>query len=148
LGEILYKTVEQIRVVIVDDHTGVRAGIRYILGNASDIDIVGEGANGVDAIHLASTYKPNVILLDVELPVLNGIEAARLIRGEHSDVKILAVSSYNDRQYIIEMIENGAAGYITKDEVPELLVEAVRTVYKEDQPWLSPQANKINKTSR
>jgi DNA-binding NarL/FixJ family response regulator len=138
-------TDQQIRVAIVDDHTGVRAGIRYILGTATDIEIVGEGANGVDAIHLASTKKPNVILLDVELPILNGIEAARLIRGNHSDVKVLAVSSYNDRQYIIEMIDNGAAGYITKEEVPELLVEAVRSVYKEDQPWLSPRAYKINK---
>jgi DNA-binding NarL/FixJ family response regulator len=138
-------TQEQIRVVIVDDHPGVRAGIRYLLVNAKDIDVVGEGANGVEAVQLASTHKPDVMLLDVELPLLRGDEAVRLIRGKHPEVKVLAVSSYSDRQYIQEMMANGAAGYITKDEVPELLLEAVRSIYNENHIWLSPRANRINR---
>ena len=138
-------TEKQIRVVIVDDHTGVRTGIRYLLGKAKDIDVVGEGANGVEAVELASTYKPDIMLLDVELPVMRGDEAVRLIRGKHPEVKVLAVSSYSDRQYILEMMANGAAGYITKDEVPELLVEAVRTIHKDNQTWLSPRAHNIDR---
>ena len=137
-------TEKQIRVVIVDDHTGVRTGIRYLLGKAKDIDVVGEGANGVEAVELASTHKPDIMLLDVELPVMRGDEAVRLIRGKHPEVKVLAVSSYSDRQFIMEMMANGAAGYITKDEVPDLLVEAVRIIHNANHTWLSPRAHKIN----
>jgi len=135
---------QQIRVVIVDDHKGVRAGIKYLLGNANDIDVVGEGANGVEAVQLAGKYKPDVMLLDVELPVMRGDEAVRLIRGKHPEVKVLAVSSYSDRQFIMEMMANGAAGYITKDEVPDLLVDAVRTIHRANHTWLSPRAHKNN----
>ena len=138
----------QIRVVIVDDHPGVRAGIKYLLVNAKDIDVVGEGANGVEALQLASTKKPDVMLLDVELPLLRGDQVVRLIRGTHPDVRVLAVSSHSDRQYIQGMMENGAAGYITKDEVPELLLDAVRSVFKEEEAWLSPYAKKINRSVR
>lgn len=141
-------TQQQIKVVIVDDHSGVRAGIRYLLGKAQDIDIVGEGANGAEAVQLASTYKPDVMLLDVELPLLRGDEVVRLIRGKHPEVKVLAVSSYSDRQYILEMMTNGAAGYILKDEVPELLLEAVRSIYNDNHTWLSPRSNKINHPNR
>jgi DNA-binding NarL/FixJ family response regulator len=137
---------EPIRVVIVDDHSGVRAGIRYILVNAKDINVVGEGANGVEAVQLASTHKPDVMLLDVELPLLKGDEAVRVIKDNHPEVKVLAVSSYSDRQYIQEMMANGASGYITKDEVPEFLLEAVRSIYNENHTWLSPLANRINRS--
>jgi DNA-binding NarL/FixJ family response regulator len=140
-------TQRQIKVVIVDDHSGVRAGIRYLLGNAQDIDIVGEGANGVEAVQLAITYKPDVMLLDVELPLLRGDEVVRLIRGKHPEVKVLAVSSYSDRQYILEMMTNGAAGYITKDEVPEFLLEAVRSIYHDNHTWLGPRSNQIDHPS-
>ena len=138
---------KQIRVVIVDDHRGVRTGIRYILGNAKDIDVVGEGANGVEAVQLAGKYKPDVMLLDVELPVMRGDEAVRLIRGKYPEVKVLAVSSYNDQQLILEMMSNGAAGYITKDEVPYYLIDAVRSINKADGTWLSPRAQKTHQST-
>ena len=118
---------------------------QVFIGEREDIDVVGEGANGVEAVQLASIHKPDIMLLDVELPLLRGDEAVRLIRGKHPEVKVLAVSSYSDRQYIQEMMANGAAGYITKDEVPELLLEAVRSIYNENHTWLSPRANRINR---
>ena len=75
---------------------------------------------------------------------MRGDEAVRLIRGKHPEVKVLAVSSYSDRQFIMEMMANGAAGYITKDEVPDLLVDAVRTIHRANHTWLSPRAHKNN----
>ena len=134
-------TIQQIKVVIVDDHPGVRAGIKKLLYHAKDIVVVGEGANGAEAIRLARTQKPDIMLLDVELPVLRGEEVARHIRDNQPDVKILAVSSYNDRLYIQAMLENGALGYITKDEAPDLLLEAVYSIVNGKNKWVSPRAS-------
>jgi DNA-binding NarL/FixJ family response regulator len=134
-------TIQQIKVVIVDDHPGVRAGIRKLLYQAKDIVIVGEGGDGAEAIRLATTKNPDVMLLDVELPVLRGEEVARQLKDNHSHVKILAVSSYNDRQYILAMLENGAVGYITKDEAPDLLLEAVYSIFNGKRKWISPRAS-------
>lgn len=135
-------TIQQIKVVIVDDHPGVRAGIRKLLFDAQDIVVVGEGADGAEAIRLARTQKPDIMLLDVELPVLRGEEVTRHLRDNQPDVKILAVSSYNDRLYIQSMLENGAVGYITKDEAPELLLDAVYSVIRGESRWISPRASK------
>ena len=131
---------EQIRVVIVDDHPGVRAGIRRLLSPAKDILVVAEGTNGLEAIQLAETYNPDVMLLDVELPKMRGDEVVRKIRDAQPAVKVLAVSSYNERLYVQGMMENGSFGYITKDEAPELLIEAVRHVSKGENKWVSPRA--------
>ena len=133
---------EQIRVVIVDDHPGVRAGIRKLLFAAKDILVVGEGTNGLEAIQLAEAHNPDVMLLDVELPILRGDMVVRKIRDAQPGVKVLAVSSYHDRSYVQGMMENGAFGYITKDEAPELLVEAVRSVFNGKTKWVSPRALK------
>jgi len=135
-------TIQQIKVVIVDDHPGVRAGIRKLLFSAQDIVIVGEGADGAEAIRLARTQKPDIMLLDVELPILRGEEVARRIHDNQPDVKILAVSSHNDRLYIQAMLENGAVGFITKDEAPDLLLDAVHSIISGDNKWVSPQASK------
>jgi DNA-binding NarL/FixJ family response regulator len=135
-------TTQQIKVVIVDDHPGVRAGIRRLLFSAKDIIVVGEGADGAEAIRLARTRKPDIMLLDVELPLLRGEEVARHIRDNHLGVKILAVSSHNDRLYIQAMLENGAMGFITKDEAPDLLLDAVYSIFRGDAKWVSPRASR------
>lgn len=129
-----------IKVVIVDDHEGIRAGIKGLLNKEKDIEVVAEGANGQEAVELAKEKTPDVMLLDVELPVMRGEEVVKRIRKEHSTVKVLAVSSYDDRQYIHGMLDNGAQGYITKEEASELLVEAVRTIAEGNGKWLSPRA--------
>ena len=133
---------EQIRVVIVDDHARVREGIKRILVAARDIVVIGEGANGADALQLAQERRPDVMLLDMELPVLRGDQVAQIVRDTHLRVKILAVSSYDDRSYVQSMLENGALGYITKDEASELLVEAVRQVHAGKGAWMSPRVQK------
>src|SRR5512140_3101147 len=130
---------EKIRVVIVDDHPGVRAGIKNLLRRAQDITVVGEGGDGMKAIELAQTKKPDILLLDVELPVVGGDIAMRRIHDTEPDIRVLIVSTYNDRTYVQSMVANGAAGYITKDEAPALLLDAIYHVLQKDALWMSPK---------
>ena len=117
-----------IRVLIVDDHSGVRRGIKNLLQAAKDMIVVGEGGNGAEAIELATTRNPDILLLDIELPDQRGDAVMRHIHNVQPDMKVLAVSSYSDRDYILGMLENGASGYITKDEAPMMLLDAIRTM--------------------
>jgi DNA-binding NarL/FixJ family response regulator len=131
---------KQIRVLIVDDHSGVRRGIRNLLQTEKDIIIVGEGGNGAEAIELATTRNPDILLLDIELPDLRGDAVMRHIHKVQPDMKVLAVSSYSDRDYILGMLENGASGYITKDEAPMMLLDAIRSIIHKGKSWFSPRA--------
>jgi DNA-binding NarL/FixJ family response regulator len=133
---------KKIRVLIVDDHSGVRAGLKNLLLSAKDIAVVGEGGSGAEAIELVATKNPDVLLLDIELPDQRGDIVMRHIHDMQSDVKVLAVSSYTDRDYILGMMQNGAAGYITKDEAPGMLIEAIRNVIKTGKNFFSPRAVK------
>jgi DNA-binding NarL/FixJ family response regulator len=133
---------KQIRVLIVDDHSGVRTGIKNLIQSAKDMMVVGEGGNGAEAIELAATKKPDILLLDIELPDQRGDAVMRHIHNTQPDMKVLAVSSYSDRDYILGMLENGAAGYITKDEAPMMLVEAIRSIINKGKSWFSPRAIK------
>src|SRR5512134_2728486 len=133
---------EQIKVLIVDDHSGVRTGIKKLLQMASDMVVVGEGVNGAEAIELVATKSPDILLLDIELPDQRGDVVMRYIHNTQPDMKVLAVSSYSDRDYIFGMLENGAAGYITKDEAPLMLLEAIRNIVHDGKSWFSPRALK------
>lgn len=138
----------RIRVAIVEDHPGVRAGIRKLLQEAADIAVIGEAEDGAQAIRLVKSQKPDVVLLDVELPVLRGDIVMKQIRESQPEVRVIAVSSYKDPSYIKNMLENGAAGYITKEEAPEMLLDAIRAVYeKGDTGWISPEAYKNSRAS-
>jgi two-component system invasion response regulator UvrY len=135
-----------IRVGIVDDHGGVREGIRNLLASAKDIVVIGEGENGVEAIQLAEQQKPDVLLLDVELPIIRGDVVMQHLHETKAGVKVLAISSYSDPAFVQGMLENGAAGYITKEEAPHYLVEAVRSIVTDQLKWISPIiANQISK---
>jgi DNA-binding NarL/FixJ family response regulator len=138
-GETDSMTEDQIRVLIVDDHPGVRAGIKNLLGTAKDIVVVGEGENGADAIELVNTRKSDILLLDIELPDQRGDIVMRHIHETQPEMKVLTVSSYTDLDYILGMLENGALGYITKDEAPQMLLEAVRSIVREGKKWFSPR---------
>ncbi len=131
---------EKIRVVIVDDHPGVRAGIKRLLRRAKDITIVGEGGDGIKAIELATAKKPDVLLLDVELPILGGDIVMRRIHDAEPEIHVLVVSTYDDRTYIQSMIANGASGYITKDEAPAMLLDAIYSIQHNQELWMSPRA--------
>jgi DNA-binding NarL/FixJ family response regulator len=129
--------VAPIRVILADDHVVVRIGIRNLLSRSADISVIGEASNGVEAIQLVNELKPDVLLLDMEMPELDGVEVARRLRAAKAPVKILALSAYNDKQYILSMFDQGAAGYLTKDEAPEKIIEAVRGVAAGEQGWMS-----------
>ena len=113
-----------------------------MLRSANDIIIVGEGGNGAEAIELATTKNPDILLLDIELPDQRGDAVMRHIHNVQPDMKVLAVSSYSDRDYILGMLENGAAGYITKDEAPVMLLDAIRSIIRKGMSWFSPRAIK------
>jgi DNA-binding NarL/FixJ family response regulator len=131
-----------IKVLIVDDHSGVRMGIKNLLNTAKDMVVVGEGGNGAEAIELATTRNPDILLLDIELPDQRGDIVMRHIHDTQPDMKVLAVSSYSDRDYILGMLENGASGYITKDEAPMMLLDAIRSIINKGISWFSPRAVK------
>lgn len=126
-----------ITVVIVDDHPIVRAGMRAILNSASDINILGEGVNGADALHLVDELHPDVLALDVQLPDLNGLQVTRQLREKGSPTAVLILTAHNDSQTIFGLLESGAVGYVLKDEALETLVKAVRAAAR-GETWLSP----------
>jgi DNA-binding NarL/FixJ family response regulator len=125
------------KVLLVDDHPIVRTGIRNLLERAAEINIVGEASDGFEALKLVEKLSPDVILLDMEMPGMNGNEVAIRLKEAGSSVKILALSAHDDKQYIQELLANGASGYLTKEEVPEAIIEAVRGVARGEQGWVS-----------
>jgi len=133
---------KRIRVLVVDDHSGVRTGIKNLLQSAPDMVVVGEGGNAAEAMELAAARKPDILLLDIELPDQRGDVVMRHIHNTQPETKVLAVSSYSDRDYILGMLENGASGYITKDEAPMMLVDAIRSIINKGMSWFSPRAIK------
>jgi DNA-binding NarL/FixJ family response regulator len=135
---------EQIDLVIVDDHPGVRRGIANLLKAAEDIVVVGEAANGKQAIKLAITKNPHIILLDVELPDMRGDMVLKQIHKELPDVKVLAISAYSDRQYVLGMMDSGASGYLTKEVIPAMLVKAIRSIVNDGMVWIGPRVIKEN----
>lgn len=128
-----------ISVLLVDDHPIVRAGIRHLLEKAPDILIAGEANNGIEALKMVQELKPDVLLLDMEMPGLTGNQVAERLQESRSEVRILALSAYDDKQYIQELLAKGAAGYLIKEEAPEAIVEAVRGVSRGERGWFSRQ---------
>jgi two-component system, NarL family, response regulator DegU len=130
----------KIRVIIADDHAIMRVGIRNILSRSSEIVVVGEASNGAEAIDLVNELNPDVLILDMEMPVMDGVEVARRLQANKSPVRVLVLSAYDDRQYILEMLNMGASGYLIKDEAPEVIVDAVQGVAQGEKGWISRKA--------
>ncbi len=128
-----------IRVVIADDHPVMRDGIRNLLDKAIDIQVVGEAGDGVEALRLVEELAPDVLLLDMELPGLKGVEVAQRLQASAAAVRILALSAYNDQEYIRGLLASGAAGYLLKEEIPATIVEAIRGVARGERGWVSRQ---------
>ena len=118
------------RVVLADDHPIVRASIRRLLEKADDIEVVGEAGDGIETIRLVEELAPDVLLLDVEMPGMKGFEVARRLQAAGTPVRILALSAYDDKQYILAMLASGATGYLTKAEAPQTIIHAVREAAK------------------
>ncbi len=128
---------DNIKVIIADDHPVVCKGIRELLNTAAGIKVVGEANSGNKALQLVQELTPDVLILDIELPDINGVEVVNNIVKKSLPVRILGLSSYDDRQYISQLLSLGASGYLIKDEMPENIIEAVRGVARGEKGWVS-----------
>jgi DNA-binding NarL/FixJ family response regulator len=126
-----------IRVLIADDHPIVCKGIHDLLDTAIGIMVVGDAASGEETLQKIESLSPDVLLLDIELPDLNGVEVLKRIIAAGWPVRVLGLSSYDDPVYISQLLALGAAGYLIKDEVPETITEAVRGVARGETGWVS-----------
>jgi DNA-binding NarL/FixJ family response regulator len=126
-----------IRILLADDHNLVRKGLRELIAKRIGFDVVGEAGSGMETVRLAGTLAPDVVVMDINMPDLNGIEATRQITGRHPRIRVLALSMYSDARYVTEMLRAGAAGYMLKDAAAEELVRAILTVARL-QTYLSP----------
>jgi DNA-binding NarL/FixJ family response regulator len=117
-----------LRLLLVDDHEIVRAGLRMLFQAEDDMDIVGEVGSGAEAVVAVRRLRPDVVIMDVAMPGMNGIEATRQIKSEFPDACVLALTMYEDERYFVEILNAGAAGYIPKRAAPDDLASAVRAV--------------------
>ena len=127
-----------IRIMLVDDHKMIRDGLRSLIEKQNDMEVVGEAADGQNAVLTARKLSPEVIVIDIGMPELNGIEAARQITALKCKPKVIGLSMHADRRYVAQMLKAGASGYILKDSAFEELVQAIETVAK-GRTYLSPQ---------
>ena len=128
----------RISVLIADDHTVVRNGMRALLETENDIEVVGEAENGRRVVELAKEFAPTVVIMDIAMPLLNGVEATRQIRRSLPDTKILIVSIYRDDEYVQEVLQAGALGYVVKQAAGDELLAGIRAVSR-GQPYLSAE---------
>jgi DNA-binding NarL/FixJ family response regulator len=117
-----------IRVLVVDDQSMVRAGLRMLLSDEPDIEVVAEAGNGREAIAQAARFHPNVVLMDIRMPEVDGLEATRRILAADDSARVLVLTTFNLDEYVFEALRAGASGFVLKDDPPEQLIGAVRTI--------------------
>ena len=130
-----------IKVLVADDQSMVRAGFRMLLAQEPDIEVVGEASNGREAVDKAARFGPNVILMDIRMPELDGLEATRRILATDAAARILVLTTFDLDEYVYDALQAGASGFVLKDDPPEQLLAAIRTV-AEGQALLSPAVTK------
>ena len=128
-----------IRVLVADDHAVVRHGLKQLLSTFPDVELVGEAANGEEAAALCAERAPDVVLMDLEMPVADGIEATKRIRAQNADVAVVVLTSFSDREKILQALDAGAVGYLLKDVEPEDLGKAIAVAARGESP-LDPKA--------
>ena len=131
-----------ITILLADDHDVVRKGMKMLLEDETDVTVIGEASDGLEAIEKVKNLMPNVVILDLTMPRMNGIEAARIISEEYPDVKILIFSMHNNREYIVSSVENGANGYLLKDTGKEELMKAIKVV-SEGRKYFPPEISEV-----
>jgi len=132
----------KIRVLVVDDHTIVRDGICALLALAGDIEVVGEAANGSEALKMVKELEPDVVLMDITMPIMDGLEATRRIHKEFPRIRVLALTQYDDKEYVFPVIEAGASGFISKVAASLELTSGIRSIYQGDS-YLSPSVARL-----
>jgi DNA-binding NarL/FixJ family response regulator len=118
-----------IRLLVADDHALIRKGLVQLIEMEKDIKVISQASNGEEAYKLAKKFMPDLILMDVNMPVMNGIKAAKMLKEEKHPSKVLFLTIYNDREYILEALKLGVEGYILKDAEYDDLIKAIRTIY-------------------
>lgn len=128
----------EIRVVVVDDHDMVRKGISAYLKSSKDIKLVGEAVDGLQALQVCEETKPDVVLLDLVMPRMNGIDAMKQLHAKHPEIKIIALTSFQEREMVQDVLRQGAMGYLLKNVSGEELVTAIRATYA-GRPTMAPE---------
>jgi DNA-binding NarL/FixJ family response regulator len=128
-----------IRVVVVEDHAVVRSGLLQLLDNVDQVEVVGSAAGGEEAVAIAATKRPDVVLMDLEMPDIDGIEATRRIRASQPEVNVVLLTAFSDRERILAAIDAGAVGYLLKDAEPHEIVRGLEAAARGESP-LSPKA--------
>lgn len=128
-----------IRILLVDDHTVVRRGLRLAFDLEDDLEVVGEAANGQEALAKVEELQPDVVVMDLLMPVMNGVDATRAIRRDHPDVEVVALTSVLEDRLVVDVVEAGASGYMLKETRPDELFEAVRAAAR-GEVRLDPRA--------
>ncbi len=131
-----------VRIMLADDHTIVRQGLARLLEEQPDLKVIGEATNGRDAVDKAKQLKPDVVILDIAMPRLNGIEAAKRIRKHLPETKILILSMYSHEHYIHELFETGISGYLLKESSGRDIIKAIHAAMK-NETFLSPSISKV-----
>ena len=131
-----------IKILVADNHGILRQGIASLVEKQDDMEVVGEADNGLHAVEMASELRPDVVIMDVTMPVLNGIEATRQIKEELPETKVLALSVHAKREFVLDMVRAGASGYMVKECVLDDLVRAIKAIM-DNQSYLSPQIASI-----
>ena len=137
-----------IRVLLVDDHAIVRQGLRAVLETAPDIEVIGEAENGRQAVNETIRLQPNVVLLDLAMPLLNGVEAARQIARAVPTARVLILSSYSDDEHLRGAVEAGVAGYLQKESSSDILLETVRGTHRGEALFSPPLSSHLLETWR
>lgn len=132
---------DKIRVLIADDHSMVRQGLKQILELEQDIIVVAQAANGDEAVRLAREYKPDVVLMDINMPGTNGLQAIQQLKQDKHHFKVIVLTIHQDREYLFKTLQMGSEGYVLKDAEPSVLVEAIRNVHR-GQSYIQPNMTK------
>ena len=120
---------DKINILLAEDHIVVREGTRELIQRESDMEVIGEASDGEEAVELANKLQPNVVIMDISMPKLNGIEATKQIKALHTDTAVLILTAYDNDQYIFALLEAGAAGYLLKNVRGRELIHAIRAVH-------------------
>jgi two-component system response regulator NreC len=132
----------RIRLLLVDDHEVVRSGLKMLLENESDLKIVGEANTGGQALEMVETLKPDVVIMDITLPDISGIDVTRRIKETHPEVAVVALTIHEDQQYFFEMLQVGASGYVPKRAAPDDLITAIRAAHRGEM-YIYPSLAKL-----
>ena len=132
----------KIKILLADDHKIIREGLRALIEKQSDMEVAAEAQDGLETVKLARKLFPDIVIMDIGMPGINGIDATRQIVAEDHNIKVIALSMHSDRRFVLQMLKAGASGYLLKDSAFEELVIAIHTIMKK-QPYLSPKVTDV-----